>query len=79
MAHPNNIESRVSALETKVHDLTERVGGEQDAAAARVLAGGADRESGAVLSSADGAEFVERIGDGFGHVQAAVSGIVEDD
>jgi hypothetical protein len=45
MAHPDNIETRVSALETKVHDLAERVRhSEQDAAAARVLAGGADRD-----------------------------------
>ena len=45
MAHPNNIEARVSVLEKQVLGLTERVRGiEQDAAAARVLAGGADRD-----------------------------------
>jgi len=56
---PNSLESRVAALETQVHDLTEsrealetqvhdlteRVrASEQDAAAARVLAGAADRD-----------------------------------
>ncbi|HET9875550.1 MAG TPA: hypothetical protein VFQ37_07250 [Mycobacterium sp.] len=41
----DNLEPRVSALETQVHKLTERVrGSEQDAAAARVLAGAADRD-----------------------------------
>jgi len=45
MTHPDNIETRVSALETQVRDLTERMRHcEQDAAAARVLAGGADRD-----------------------------------
>jgi hypothetical protein len=45
MAHSNNIEARVSALETEVRDLAHRVrSSEQDAAAARVLAGGADRD-----------------------------------
>lgn len=40
-----DLESRVSALEAQVHDLTGRVrASEQDAAAARVLAGAADRD-----------------------------------
>jgi chromosome segregation ATPase len=42
---PDDLEARVSALETQVHDLSTRVRrSEQDAAAARVLAGGADRD-----------------------------------
>ncbi|HET6504137.1 MAG TPA: permease [Amycolatopsis sp.] len=42
---PDDIEERVTALETQVRKLTERVqASEQDAAAARVLAGGADRD-----------------------------------
>ncbi len=41
----DNLEPRVTALETQVHKLTERVrASEQDAAAARVLAGAADRD-----------------------------------
>ncbi|MGA9376858.1 MAG: hypothetical protein WBV64_17870 [Mycobacterium sp.] len=41
----DEIEERVSALEKEVRDLSGRVRGtEQDAAAARVLAGGADRD-----------------------------------
>lgn len=45
MTEPENLESRVSALETRVGDLTERVrGSEQDTAAARVLARCADRD-----------------------------------
>jgi chromosome segregation ATPase len=45
MAQPSDLEARVSALETEVRDLTQRVRrSEQDAAAARVLAGGADRD-----------------------------------
>lgn len=45
MAGPSDLESRVAALETQVHELTDRVQrSEQDAAAARVLAGGADRD-----------------------------------
>jgi hypothetical protein len=40
-----DLESRVSALEEQVRDLTGRVhASEQDAAAARVLAGAADRD-----------------------------------
>ena len=40
-----DLESRVTALEGEVRDLTRRVrGSEQDAAAARVLAGAADRD-----------------------------------
>jgi hypothetical protein len=45
MAQPPDLEARVSALETQVSDLNQRVRrSEQDAAAARVLAGGADRD-----------------------------------
>jgi uncharacterized phage infection (PIP) family protein YhgE len=45
MTQPPNLEARVARLETQVHDLEERVRhGQQDAAAARVLAGGADRD-----------------------------------
>ncbi|ORW09520.1 hypothetical protein [Mycolicibacter longobardus] len=42
---PENLEARVTALETKVRDLTGQVRAtKQDAAAARVLAGAADRD-----------------------------------
>jgi hypothetical protein len=42
---PDGLEARVEALETHVHDLDRRVRAtEQDAAAARVLAGAADRD-----------------------------------
>ena len=42
---PGDLESRVSALEEQVRDLTGRVqSSEQDAAAARRLAGAADRD-----------------------------------
>ncbi|WP_083562263.1 hypothetical protein [Mycobacterium malmoense] len=42
---PADLESRVTALERQVRDLTGRVhASEQDAAAARVLAGAADRD-----------------------------------
>jgi hypothetical protein len=42
---PENIENRVTALEIQVRDLTGRVrASEHDAAAARVLAGAADRD-----------------------------------
>jgi predicted nucleic acid-binding Zn-ribbon protein len=45
MAEPSDLENRVAALETQVAALVERVRrSEQDAAAARVLAGGADRD-----------------------------------
>ncbi|MEV5300252.1 permease [Amycolatopsis methanolica] len=45
MAQPEDLEARLSALETKVSELAERLSrSEQDAAAARVLAGGADRD-----------------------------------
>lgn len=45
MAQPPDLEGRVSALETRLSDLDVRVRrSEQDAAAARVLAGGADRD-----------------------------------
>jgi hypothetical protein len=47
MPEPPDLESRVSALETQVEQLSRRVRrSEQDAAAARVLAGGADRDVG---------------------------------
>jgi hypothetical protein len=46
---PGNLESRVTALEHQVRDLSGRVqANEQDAAAARVLAGAADRDVGAL-------------------------------
>lgn len=42
---PGNLEERVTALETHVHELAGRVrASEHDAAAARVLAGAADRD-----------------------------------
>ena len=42
---PDRLEARVEALETRVHELDRRVrASEQDAAAARVLAGAADRD-----------------------------------
>lgn len=45
MSEPDDLEERVSALEGQVESLTTRVRrSEQDAAAARVLAGGADRD-----------------------------------
>jgi hypothetical protein len=45
MATSDDLEPRVTALETQVQGLTTRVRrSEQDAAAARVLAGGADRD-----------------------------------
>jgi hypothetical protein len=45
MAQPPDLEARVAALEVRVSELDERVRrSEQDAAAARVLAGGADRD-----------------------------------
>ncbi len=45
MAQPSDLEARVAALETEVRTLAARVRtSEQDAAAARVLAGGADRD-----------------------------------
>ena len=46
---PGNLEPRVTALEHQVRDLASRVqASEQDAAAARVLAGAADRDVGAL-------------------------------
>jgi hypothetical protein len=43
MAQPSDLEARVATLETQVRELVERVRhSEQDAAAARVLAGGAE-------------------------------------
>ena len=46
---PGNLESRVTALEHQVRDLSGRMqASEQDAAAARVLAGAADRDVGAL-------------------------------
>jgi predicted nucleic acid-binding Zn-ribbon protein len=45
MSRPEDLEPRVSALESEVQELRSRVrGSERDAAAARVLAGGADRD-----------------------------------
>jgi hypothetical protein len=45
MAQEPDLEARVAALETQVRDLADRVRATaQDAAAARVLAGGADRD-----------------------------------
>jgi uncharacterized coiled-coil protein SlyX len=45
MPAPNELEARVAALETQVAELAEQVRtSKQDAAAARVLAGGADRD-----------------------------------
>jgi uncharacterized coiled-coil protein SlyX len=45
MAAPDGLEARVAALETQVAELTEKVRySAHDAAAARVLAGGADRD-----------------------------------
>jgi chromosome segregation ATPase len=45
MAASNNLEARVTALETQVQELATRIRRiEQDATAARVLAGGADRD-----------------------------------
>jgi phage shock protein A len=45
MAQPPDLEARVAALENRVEELTQRVHrSEHDAAAARVLAGGADRD-----------------------------------
>jgi hypothetical protein len=42
---PDSLDARVAALESQVRDLAERVrASEQDAAAARVLAGAADRD-----------------------------------
>jgi hypothetical protein len=47
MTQPPDLETRVTALETQVRELDQRVRhSEQDAAAARVLAGGADRDVG---------------------------------
>ena len=45
MSQLDDLEARMAALETQVRDLAGRVrNSEQDAAAARVLAGGADRD-----------------------------------
>lgn len=45
MTQPNGMEARVTELEVKVRELSEQVRiSVHDAAAARVLAGGADRE-----------------------------------
>jgi hypothetical protein len=45
MAQPPDLEARVAALEARVGELDERTRrSQQDAAAARVLAGGADRD-----------------------------------
>jgi chromosome segregation ATPase len=87
MTQPPDLEARVARLETQVHDLEERVRhGQQDAAAARVLAGGADRdvtemrteirefrEQNARLHNAtreDLNDLRSRVEDGFGQVDA---------
>jgi predicted nucleic acid-binding Zn-ribbon protein len=45
MAQPDDLETRVSTLETQMREMTDSVRlSRQDAAAARVLAGGADRD-----------------------------------
>jgi hypothetical protein len=45
MMEPHSFDARVTALETQVRNLAERLrASEQDAAAARVLAGAADRD-----------------------------------
>jgi methyl-accepting chemotaxis protein len=45
VTQPPDLEARVAALESRVEALTDRVQrSERDAAAARVLAGGADRD-----------------------------------
>ncbi len=50
LVEPNNLETRVSALETQVGELADRIrASEHDAAAARVLAGAADRDVTAIL------------------------------
>lgn len=46
---PDDLESRVTSLEQQVSDLNERVrASDQNAAAARILAGGADRDVGEI-------------------------------
>jgi hypothetical protein len=61
---PNGIEPRVSALEKQVLGLTERVRGiERDAAAVRVLAGGADNAMREDLNA-----LRQRMEDGFAKV-----------
>jgi DNA anti-recombination protein RmuC len=45
VSQPGDLEARVTALEAQVRELADRVRhSQQDAAAARVLAGGADRD-----------------------------------
>lgn len=45
MTQPDDLQNRVAALESQVQQLSERVrASEHDAAAARILAGGADRD-----------------------------------
>lgn len=83
MTNPGDIEARVSALEVQVAELVDLVRqGRQDAAAARVLAGGADRdvaemrgqwERSIQLHNAtrdDLAELRQRVEEGFGRVDA---------
>ncbi len=49
MTDDDDLEPRVSALENQVRDLAGRVrGSEQDSAAARILAGAADRDVGEI-------------------------------
>lgn len=46
MAQPDDLEARVTSLETQFRDLAREVhAGREDAAAARILAGGADRDA----------------------------------
>ncbi len=50
LVEPDNLEARVSALEGQVRELGNRVlASEHDAAAARVLAGAADRDVAAII------------------------------
>jgi cytochrome P450 len=50
LVEPDNLEARVSALESQVRKLADRVGAsEHDAVAARVIAGAADRDVTAIL------------------------------
>ena len=89
MADGEELEQRVAALESQVHSLAERVErSEHDAAAARVLAGGADRDVGEIRAEirdfrdqnsrvlnamrSDLTELGERLDGGFAQVRAAL-------
>jgi chromosome segregation ATPase len=89
VADGEELEQRVAALETQMQSLAERVGrSEHDAASARVLAGGADRDvseiraeirdfrdqNNRVLNAmrSDLADLTERVDGGFAHVRAAL-------